>query len=108
MPAVAQQHVGPEPVQDLLGQLEYDRRLPLVGRPVSAAGRRRHDRHPNAVHAQVGGSAGDRLWQPEPIASTLAASGREELPETRATLVQFCPILHIGGLCAVSLAIRSD
>jgi len=53
MPAVGQQHVGPEPVKDLLGQLEKDRRLPRVGRPLGATGRRRHDRHPNAVHTQV-------------------------------------------------------
>src|SRR5271157_6462137 len=32
MTAVGQQHVGPEPVEDLLGQLEEDRRLPRVGR----------------------------------------------------------------------------
>jgi len=37
----------------MLGQLEEDRRLSRVGRPLGATGRRRHDRHPNAVHGQV-------------------------------------------------------
>jgi len=33
MPAVRQQHLGLEPVEDLLGQLEEGRRLLEVGRP---------------------------------------------------------------------------
>jgi hypothetical protein len=37
MTAVSQQHVGPEPVEDLLGQLEKDRRLARVGRAFRAA-----------------------------------------------------------------------
>jgi len=53
MTAVSQQHVGPEPVEDLVGQLEEDRRLPRVGRPLGATGYRGHGRHPDAVDAQV-------------------------------------------------------
>ena len=53
MPAVGQEHAGPEPVEDLLGQLEKDHRLARVGRPLGATGRRRHDRHPHAVDPQV-------------------------------------------------------
>jgi hypothetical protein len=53
MTAVSQQHVGPEPVEDLVGQLEEDRRLPRVGRPLGATGYRGHERHRDAVDAQV-------------------------------------------------------
>ena len=53
MTAVSQQHVGPEPVEDLVDQLEEDRRLAQVGRPLSEAGHRGHERHPNAVDAEV-------------------------------------------------------
>ena len=53
MTAVGQQHVGPEPVEDLVDQLEEDRRLARVGRPLGAAGHRGHERHPNAVDAEV-------------------------------------------------------
>ena len=53
MPAVSQQHVGPEPVEDLLGQLKEDRRLARVGRPLGTTGHRGHERHPNAVDAEV-------------------------------------------------------
>ena len=44
------------------------------------------------------GSTGDRFWQREPIAPTLVPSREEEIPETRATLGQFCPILHYVGI----------
>ena len=53
MTAVSQQHVGPEPVEDLVGQLEEDRRLSRVGRPLGTTGRRGHERHPAAVDAEV-------------------------------------------------------
>ena len=53
MAAVGQQHVRPEAFEYLPGQLEEDVRLPPIGRPLGAAGSRRHDRHPHAVHAQV-------------------------------------------------------
>ena len=53
MTAVSQQHVRPEPVEGLLGQLEEDRRLVRVGRPLGAAGHRGHERHPDAVDAEV-------------------------------------------------------
>jgi len=53
MTAVSQQHIGPEPVEDLLGQLEEDRRLVRVGRPLGATGDRGHERDPDPVDAQV-------------------------------------------------------
>jgi len=53
MPAVGQQHVGPEPVEDLIGQFEEDRRLPRVWRPFGTTRDRGHERHPDAVDAQV-------------------------------------------------------
>jgi hypothetical protein len=53
MPAVSQHHVGPEPVEDLLGQLKEDRRLARVARPLGTTGRRGHERHPAAVDAEV-------------------------------------------------------
>ncbi len=53
MAAVGQQHIGPEAVEDLPGQFEEDVRLPPIGRPLGAAGSRRHDRHPHTVDSQV-------------------------------------------------------
>jgi hypothetical protein len=38
VPAGGQQHGGPAPVHELLGQLEEERRLPPVGRPLGAVG----------------------------------------------------------------------
>ena len=53
MTAVSRQHIGPEPVEDLLGQLEENRRLARAGRPLGATGDRGHDRDPDPVDAQV-------------------------------------------------------
>ena len=53
MAAVGQQHIGPEAVEDLPGQCEEVVRLPPIGRPLGAAGGRRHDRHPHTVDSQV-------------------------------------------------------
>ena len=53
MTAVSQQHVRPEPVEGLLGQLQENRRLARVGRRLGAAGHRGHERHPDAVDAEV-------------------------------------------------------
>ncbi len=53
MTPVRKQHLGLEPVEDLLGQFEEDRRLPRVRRPLGATRDRGHERHPDAVDAQV-------------------------------------------------------
>jgi hypothetical protein len=53
MTAVSQQHIGPEPVEDLLEQLGEDRRLARVGRPLGAAGHRGHERDTDPVNAEV-------------------------------------------------------
>jgi len=53
MTAVGQQHVGPEPIEDLFGEVEKDGLLAWVGRALGAAGCRRHERDPNAVDAEV-------------------------------------------------------
>jgi len=53
MPAVRQQHVRPEPVEDLLSQVEEDRRLAGVGRPLGATRGHGHESDPNAADAEV-------------------------------------------------------
>ena len=86
MTAVSQQHIGPEPVEDLLGQLEENRRLARVGRPLGATGDRGHERDPDPVDAQVdhlGRSARSRLRLKPPGGKL---QGGEPLVERRFAL----------------------
>lgn len=53
MPAVGQQDLGPEPIEDLLGEVEERRRLDPVGGPLDAAEGRGQQRDPDASEYQI-------------------------------------------------------
>jgi len=98
MTAVSQQHIGLEPVEDLLGQLEENRRLARAGRPLGATGDRGHERAPDPVDAQVdhlGRSArsqlrlkppGGKLQGGEPLVERRFALGVQDPFRERAAI----------------------
>jgi hypothetical protein len=92
MPALGLQAVGPEPVEHLLSQLQEDRRLPRVRRPLGAAGRRGQQRHPNAVDAQI---------------DHLCRSARFQLTRSRlARGFQSSDTMHSGSVGGVAVRVE--
>ena len=81
MPAVGEQDVGPEPVEDLPGQVKEYHRLAPVGRPLEAAGSRRHDRNPDAVERRSSTSA----VRPVPISAWNRWMGSSSVASTSSS-----------------------